>query len=114
MSASPKLPTGIRVQLGVGTVLTIVGMVWMIVVFFVLKPDQIAPTKDALSDGYDAMRALAGIPFDQWTLRTAGELAGSFVVLLLMNVVFVVIRIGWLTSLCLGGSEAVAMAIEVE
>jgi hypothetical protein len=30
------------------------------------------------------MHALASIPFDLWSLRTIGELAGSFVVLLLL------------------------------
>ena len=86
MSGSAKLPKEVRTQLGVGAILTIVGMVWMFVIVFILKPDQIVPTKDALSDAYDGMRALASIPFDHWTLRTIGELAGQFVVLLLMNI----------------------------
>ena len=70
MSGSAKLPKEVRTQLGVGAILTIVGMVWMFVIFFVLKPDQIVPTKDDLSDAYDGMRAIAGIPFDHWDLRT--------------------------------------------
>ncbi len=103
MSGSTKLPKDVRTQLGVGAILTIAGMVWIFVILFILKPDQIVPTKDALGDAYDGMRALAGIPFDHWTLRTAGELAGSFVVLLLMNILFVVVRYGGLTLLFLGG-----------
>ena len=42
----------------------------MFVIVFILKADQIVSTKDALSDAYDGMRAIAGIPFDHWTLRT--------------------------------------------
>ena len=103
MSGSPKLPNEIRMQLGVGAVLAIAGMVWMFIIFFVLKPDQIIPTKAYLSDGYDEMRSIAGIPLDQWGLRTIGELAGSFLFLFLMNILYVVARIGWLTFLCLGG-----------
>ena len=78
-------------------------MVWMFAIIFILKADQIVPTQDALSDAYDGMRAIADIPFDQWGLRTIGELAGSFVVLLLMNILFVVVRYGGLTLLFLGG-----------
>jgi mannose/fructose/N-acetylgalactosamine-specific phosphotransferase system component IID len=103
MSGSPKLPKEIRTQLGVGTVLAIAGTAWMFVIFFVLKPDQIIPTKDYLSDAYDGMRSIAGIPFDQWGLRTIGELAGSFLFLLIMNILYVVARLGWLTLLSLGG-----------
>ena len=102
MTGLPKLPRQVLTQLGIGAILIIGGVVWMFVIFFVLRPDQILPTKEALSDGYDGMRALANIPLDQWTLRTAGELAGSFLVLLMMNVLFIVVRIGWLTSLFLG------------
>ncbi len=102
MNGLTKLPKQVLAQLGIGAILTIVGLVWMFVIFFILKPDLIPPTKEALSDGYDGMRAIATIPWDQWSLRTAGELAGSFIVLLLMNVVFVVIRIGWVTSLFFG------------
>ena len=103
MSGSPKLPKEIRTQLGVGAVLAIAGMVWMFVIFFVLKPDQIIPTNDYLSDAYDGMRSITGIPFDQWGLRTIGELVGSFLFLFLMNILYVVARIGWLTLLSLGG-----------
>jgi len=103
MSGSAKLPKEVRTQVGVGAILTVVGMVWMFVVVFILKPDQIVPTSDGLSDAYDGMRALASIPFDHWTLRTIGELAGSFVVLLLLNLLFVVVRYGGLTLLFLGG-----------
>ena len=84
-------------------ILTIIGMVWMFAIVFILKPDQIVPTRDALSDAYDGMRAIAGIPFDQWGLRTILELAGSFVVLLLMNILYVVVRYGGLSLLFLGG-----------
>ena len=103
MSGSAKLPKEVRTQLGIGAILTIIGMVWMFLIVFILKPDQIVPTKDALSDAYDGMRAIAGIPFDLWTLRTIGEMAGSFVVLLFLNVLFVVVRYGGLTLLFLGG-----------
>ena len=103
MSGSAKLPKEVRTQLGIGAILTIIGMVWMFLIVFILKPDQIVPTKDALSDAYDGMRAIAGIPFDHWTLRTIGELGGSFVVLLLMNILFVGVRYGGLTLLFLGG-----------
>ena len=67
MSGSAKLPKEVRTQLGIGAILTIIGMVWMFLIVFILKPDQIVPTKDALSDAYDGMRAIAGIPFDLWT-----------------------------------------------
>jgi hypothetical protein len=103
MSGSPKLPREIRTQLGVGTVLAIAGVVWMFIIFFVLKPEQIVPTKDYLSDIYDGMRSIAGTPSDKWGLTTAAELVGSFLYLFLMNVLYVVARIGWLTLLSLGG-----------
>ncbi len=102
MTGLTKLPKQVLAQLGIGAILTIIGVIWMFAFFFILKPDQLIPTKEALSDGYDGMRAIASIPFDQWGLRTAGELAGSFIVLLLMNILFVVVRIGWLTLLFLG------------
>ncbi len=102
MTGLPKLPKQVLTQFGVGAILTIVGVVWMFVIFFIVKPDQIMPTKEALSDGYDGMRALASTLSDRWTLGTAAELAGSFIVLLLMNILFVFVRIGWLTSLFLG------------
>jgi len=103
MTGSSKLPKEVRTQLGVGAILTIAGMVWIFVIIFVLKPDQIVPTKETLSGAYEGMRAIAGIPFDLWTLRTAGELAGSSLVLLLLNILFVVARYGGLTLLFLGG-----------
>jgi hypothetical protein len=47
MTRSLKLPKDVRAKLGLGAILTIVGVVWMFVVVFILKPDQIVPTKDA-------------------------------------------------------------------
>ena len=43
MSGSAKLPKEVRTQLGVGAILTIVGMVWMFAIIFILKADQIRP-----------------------------------------------------------------------
>ncbi len=103
MAGSLKLPKEVRTQLGVGAILSIAGMVWMFIIYFALKSDQIIPTKDYLSDTYDWVRSIAVIPFDQWGLRTIGELVGSSLFLFLMNVLYVVARIGWLTLLSLGG-----------
>ncbi len=102
MTGWSKLPKEVRTQLGIGAILTIAGMVWIVAIVFILKPDQIVPTREALSEGYDGMRAIADIPSDIWTLRTSGELVGSFLVLLLMNMLFVVVRYGGLTLLFLG------------
>jgi len=102
MTGWSKLPKDVRTQIAVGTILTIVGMVWMFLIVFVLRADQILPTKETVSAAHEGMRAIAGIPFDAWTLRTAGELAGSFLVVLLLNILFVVARYGGLTMLFLG------------
>jgi hypothetical protein len=67
-------------------------MVWMFLIVFILKPDQILPTTDGLGDAYDGARAIASIPFDLWILRTNKELAGGFVVLPLLNILFVIGR----------------------
>jgi hypothetical protein len=103
MSGWSKLPKEVRTQLGVGTILTIAGTVWILAIIFVLKPDQIVPTKETVSNAYDGVHAIASIPFDIWTLRTAGELIGDFAVLVLLNILFVVARYGGLTLLFLGG-----------
>ena len=102
MTGWSKLPREVRTHLGLGTILTIVGMVWIFAILFVLGPDQILPTKETLNEAQDGVRAIASIPFDIWTLRTAGEMIGSFVVLVLLNILFVVARYGGLTLVFLG------------
>jgi hypothetical protein len=77
-------------------------MVWMFLIVFILKPDQILQ-RTAKATPMTGMRAIASIPFDLWILRTIRELAGGFVVLPLLNSPFVIARYGWLTLLSLGG-----------
>ena len=112
MTGWSKLPKEVRTQIGVGTVLTLVGIVWMFLILFILRADQILPTRDTVSEAYEGMRTIATIPFDVWTLRTAGELAGSFLVVLLLNILFVVARYGGLTLLFLG-AFAIFDAVQV-
>ncbi len=102
MTGWSKLPKEVRTQLGLGTILTIVGMVWIFAIVFVLRPDQILPTKETLNEAHEGVRAIASIPFDTWTLRTAGELIGSSAVLVLLNILFVIARYGGLTLIFLG------------
>ncbi len=103
MTGLPRLPKDVRTHLGLGTILTIAGMVWIFVIIFLLKPDQIVPTKEMLDSAHEGVREIASIPFDMWTWRTAGQLIGDSAVLMLLNLLFVVVRYGGLTLLFLGG-----------
>ena len=103
MTGWSRLPKDVRTQLGVGTILTFAGMVWIFVILFFLRPDQIFPTRDMLNDAHDGVRAIAAIPFDLWTFRTAADLLWNSAVLMIVNVLFVAARYGGLTLVFLGG-----------
>ena len=103
MTGWSRLPKDVRTQLRLGTILTFVGMAWIFAILFLLRPDQIIPTREMLNDAHDGVRALAGIPFDLWTFKTAANLLWNSAVLMIVNVLFVVARYGGLTLTFLGG-----------
>ncbi len=103
MTGLPKLPKEVRTRLGLGAVLTIIGGIWVFAILFLLKPDQIIPTSEAVREAYDGVSNITSIPFNLWTLRTAGEYFGSLVILLVLDLLFVVARYGGVTLLFLGG-----------
>ncbi len=103
MTGLPKLPKEVQKRLGLGAVLTIIGGIWVFAIIFLLKPDQIIPTNEAVREAYDGVSNITSIPYSLWTLRTAGEYIGSLVILLVLDVLFVVARYGGLTLLFLGG-----------
>ncbi len=37
-TGSPKSPKDVRMKLGLGAIITIIGMVWMFFIVFILKP----------------------------------------------------------------------------
>ena len=103
MTGLQKLPKEVQMQLGLGTVLTIVGAIWVFVILYLLKPDQILPTNEAVREAYDGVSNITSIPYNLWTLRTAGEFIANLVFLVVLDILFVVARYGGLTLLFLGG-----------
>ena len=103
MSGSPKLPKEIRTQLGIGTLLIIVSIIWFSVILYFVTPDQILPTNENVRSAYDALGDIASIPYSFWTLKTIGLLIEKFIVWIFLDILFVIARYGGLTLLFLGG-----------
>lgn len=103
MTGWSRLPKEVRNQLRLGTILTFGGMVWIFAILFMLRPDQILPTRDMLNEAHDGVRAIAAMPFDLWAFRTAADLIWNSAVLMIVNILFVVARYGGLTLVFLGG-----------
>lgn len=102
MPAWSRLPKDVRVQLRLGTIFIFIGMAWIFAILFILKPDQILPTGAMVNGAHDEVRAIAGIPFENWTWKTAAELVWSSAVLIFLDILFVVVRYGGLTLSFLG------------
>lgn len=103
MNYSPKPLTEVRRQLGTGTILTLVGVIWFCVILYGIRPDQILPTNANVHTALDALKAQLSIPFDQWSFDNERLVIGKSISLFVTDVLFVITRYGGLTMLFLGG-----------
>ena len=103
MPLSPKLEKAVRTQLAIGTILMLISIVWLFVVLYLLKPDQIIATNQDVREAWVALNGVTSIPYSQWTLNTLGLLIAKASSLILLDVLSVVARYGGITLLFLGG-----------
>jgi hypothetical protein len=113
MTDSPKTLAEVRRQLGFGTIVMLLGVIWFFVILYGLQPDQILPTNEdvqaALGDFKTQLMTLSG----QWNFDNVVSIFSKFAVLFVTDILFVIIRYGGLTLFFLGGFmifEAVSKA----
>lgn len=103
MDHSSMTLTEVRRQLGRGTILMLIGVIWFCVILYGIRPDQILPTNENVHTALDALKAHLSIPFKQWDIDTVRVVVTKSIVLFVTDVLFVITRYGGLTLFFLGG-----------
>ena len=102
MNDSPKTLTEVRRQLGTGTVLMLVGVIWCCVILYGLRPEQIAPTNENVHTALEAFKSQLSMPFKQWSFDDMRLVVTKSIVLFVTDLLFVISRYGGLTLLFFG------------
>jgi hypothetical protein len=103
MNEPTKSLSEVRRQLGTGTILMLLGVIWFCVILYGMRPDQILPTNENVHTAVDALKAQLSIPFKQWDMDATRLVVTKFIVLLVTDIIFVITRYGGLTLFFLGG-----------
>ena len=103
MNDQSKTLTEVRRQLGTGTILMLVGVIWFCVILYGIRPDQILPTNENVHAALDALKSQWGISFKQWDINAVRLLVSKSIVLFVTDILFVITRYGGLTLFFLGG-----------